>query len=251
MPIEATPSWSRPAAEDNAAAKVIRLLLAFTNAPRPATASHLARSARLSSSTAHRLLLALELEGLAERLGRGWVAGTKLRELTTSAGGGTGRNLADVARPWLVEGAAHTQGCALHVVVLEGSEVIYLDRIGGPRTRLLPTHPGLRLPAHLTAAGRSLRRQHVSSAPDADDRAGNAADGAPVRVAYDRGEALPGVSCVAAPVLRRGVAVGAISVTGHSDAFDAVSMGRVVVWVAGRITIDLSSRPVAPAAGPH
>ena len=118
----------------------------------------------------------------------------------------------------------------VHLAVLDGVDVVYLERIRGHKVANIASRVGGRLPAHSTGVGKALLAHH----PDVARRV-MAAPMHPrtpytitsprllaeelerIRVAgiaYDREENSIGIMCAAAPILVDGVAVGAVSVTG-------------------------------------
>src|SRR5438034_383570 len=63
------------------------------------------------------------------------------------------------ARPLLEDGAART-GETTHLAVLQGADVLYVDKEQPPgEAPQLVTEVGVRLPAHLTAVGRAILAQ--------------------------------------------------------------------------------------------
>lgn len=57
-------------------------------------------------------------------------------------------------------------------------------------------------------------------------------------VAYDREEVAVGLTCVAAPILKHGIAVAALTVAGPSGAFDPTLHATAVRRAANAIAID-------------
>lgn len=114
-------------------------------------------------------------------------------------------------------------GLVVHLAVLEGPDVVYLDKIGDQR---IPTRVGGRQPAHCTAVGKAILAYRDEDA-DIDLRVRKtrysisggtqlAVELAKVRahgVAFER-ESLLGFGCVAAPIGGPGEAVAAVSVCG-------------------------------------
>ncbi len=112
----------------------------------------------------------------------------------------------------------------MHLAVLDGSDVVYLDKIGDSR---IPTRVGGRVPAHCTAVGKAiLAYADQDDAVDLRARktkysiasaAHLAVELAKVRargVAFEREESLLGFGCVAAPIGSPGEAMAAVSVCG-------------------------------------
>ena len=167
-----------------------------------------------------------------------------------------------VVGPLLYELSQRT-GLVGHLAVLDGREVLFLDRSGGRSRVLIPTRVGGRLPAHSTAVGKALlatlepgiaeaalRGNAVArTARTIVDRAELHRELARIRnrqgVAVDTEESLPGVGCVAVPIRGRGVAVAAISlsgtVNGERTALDTARLARALAEVAKE-----ASRTLAP-----
>ena len=120
----------------------------------------------------------------------------------------------------------------VHLGVLVGTHVVYLDKVEPERSVRVWSAVGRRSPAVTTALGRALlafRGTDRSMLPTYARAAGDVAGADPARVwevleaARARGYATEdqeneaGISCVAVPLLRSGVAVAAVSVTAPSD----------------------------------
>ncbi|MEP4378319.1 MAG: IclR family transcriptional regulator [Alphaproteobacteria bacterium] len=139
----------------------------------------------------------------------------------------------------------------VQLAALEGPQIVYCDKVVPPDGHSVSTAVGMRLDAHATGAGkamltwlapdevRDLYRQHppVGHTP----RTITIVD-ALVRelevirlqgYAVDEGEMIPGLACVAAPVLNTlGRAVAALSVSAPASGFDPARVARL----AGRLT---------------
>lgn len=137
--------------------------------------------------------------------------------------------------------------------VLDGNQVVYLDKIGGHTSSPVISRPGGRLPASCTGLGKvmlahssddsieralalGLDRRTPNSIVDGDAFRLELAEIRRVGLAFDREEAQPGIACVAAPIRGAGRAIAAISVSGPPDRIDfervgpAVSAAAVGVW---------------------
>ena len=136
----------------------------------------------------------------------------------------------------------------VHLAVLDGTQVVYLEKLTGHRPIGTSSRVGGRLPALCTALGKVLtafradgpwsavevpvaRTKHTLTDP-IEIRSVLAR----VRregVAYDREEADPGVHCVAAPVTGPdGACVAALSVTGPAGRLDLCRLAAVVSTAA-------------------
>ncbi|OWY60187.1 hypothetical protein B7486_70525, partial [cyanobacterium TDX16] len=106
----------------------------------------------LPKSTVHRMVDQMASIGWIERDLSGYRIGMRLFEI-----GGLAerhRRLSDVAHPHLHALSAAT-GFAVQMAILDGSEVVYLERIP-VKTFRLPTRQGGRQPAYCTALGKAM-----------------------------------------------------------------------------------------------
>ncbi|MEV6655909.1 IclR family transcriptional regulator [Nocardia fluminea] len=236
------------------------ILDAFDAATPTLTLLGLAERTGLPRSTVHRILdQMIRLRWLAHTPG-GYRLGLRVLELGGLAA--EQNELREVVGPLLYELSQRT-GLVGHLAVLDGREVLFLDRSGGRSRVLIPTRVGGRLPAHSTAVGKALlatlepgiaeaalRGNAVArTARTIVDRAELHRELARIRnrqgVAVDTEESLPGVGCVAVPIRGRGVAVAAISlsgtVNGERTALDTARLARALAEVAKE-----ASRTLAP-----
>jgi DNA-binding IclR family transcriptional regulator len=134
----------------------------------------------------------------------------------------------------------------VHLAVLDGYEVLYVEKISGHNGATALTRVGGRLPAYCSAVGKVLLAYGGPELIDAVLDAGLVArtpttittperlraELARVRaegVAFDRGECVSGVACLAAPVLGpEDVCVGAVSVTGSAARLKLDVLGPTV-----------------------
>lgn len=154
-----------------AADQTLRILRYLAHQRGPVAASTLSTQLGIPRSSVYHLLGALEEHGFVVHLPieRRWALGVSAFEL----GGGYARQepLARLGRPLLAE-LVDRVGESAHLAVLAGRDVLYIVEERAPRRPSLVTDVGVRLPAHLTASGRSmlaaLPRQQVRALyPDA------------------------------------------------------------------------------------
>lgn len=170
----------------------------------------------------------------------------------------------DVARPFIKELCTST-GHVAHLALLDEQDVVYLEKVGGAFASALPSRVGGRLPAHCTGVGKVLlayspravvdrylgtglcRRTHASIATR------ESLEAAMVRIrnvgySTERDEAVPGVACVAAPILDLDTAVAAISVCGPRDRVRVEDLKYRVMWTAAEISrrLTVTARPAPP-----
>lgn len=213
--------------------KAISLLTAFNTTAGSATLTELARVAGVPKSTAHRLLGVLRDAGLIDRDGMDWYLRTPMLRLGTLALRGGAGVLREVALPHLSELYELTHE-NVHLGVLDGTEVVYLDKIYGHHSTSTPSRVGSRLYAHTSGLGKAILSRsgrepirrvlesglrpatvHLITLPGLFLRQLETArhEG----VAFDREECREGLVCVAAPIIgASGRAVAAISVAGSA-----------------------------------
>ncbi|MEU8899080.1 IclR family transcriptional regulator [Nocardia sp. NPDC048505] len=227
------------------------ILDAFDGSTPTLTLLGLAERTGLPRSTVHRILdQMIRLRWLAHAPG-GYRLGMRTLELGGLAA--DHNEIRDVVSPLLHDLAQRT-GMVGHLGVLDGREVLYLDKAGGRGTANVPTRLGGRMPAHSTALGKALLASLEPSIIEASfrdplpqltsrticDRGELHRELARIRhrqgVAVDNEEAVAGIACVAVPVRGRGAAVAALSltaqITGERTALDTARLARVLVEVA-------------------
>ena len=132
-----------------------RVLRAFTNADQELGVTELAQRLGLGKSTVHRLVATLAAERLLERdkaTGR-YRLGLALYELGTNVSEHV--DLHQAALPVLTT-LRHNTGEMVHVAVLDGLEVIYVERLESHHLLPIFRTVGHRLPAHWTSSGKVL-----------------------------------------------------------------------------------------------
>lgn len=206
--------------------RVSLLLEAFDGAS-VLTLAELTRRSRLPRSSAHRLLEQLVGLGWVSRVGNHYSLGMRICEIGTLV---LHHNaVRQAAAPFLQE-LHRVSGLAVHLGVLDGADVIYLDRVGGTNTRL-PTRIGGRLPAHATAIGKMLMASHgLPRAPERLARLTPRTITQPEQLeavldraradrwCVEHGEGVLGISCAAVPLGAPNGEPAALSVSGPTEA---------------------------------
>lgn len=215
--------------ERTAVDKAVSLILAFGSDARSALGvSELSRRTRLSKSTAFRLLSMLERNQVVVRAGTGYRLGSLLSD--------TGSNevaahdaLRDSLTPYLMDLYDLTHQ-TVHLAVIHGPEVIYLNKLQGHRAPSSPSRIGGHAPAYATGIGKVLLAWNPESIDQTvaapfvpwtpntitSDSALFAAleEVRRTGVAFDRDESLVGLSCIAAPIMgRSGRPIAAFSIS--------------------------------------
>lgn len=241
--------------------KALQLLEAFRSSGPVVGVSEIARLADVPKSTAFRLLAYLEKSGFVERRGRGYSLGQRLFELGNSVPVCRPRGLRDIAMPHLSDLFVAT-GSVVHLGVLEGTDVVYLEKIFGRATLEVPTIVGGRMPASSSALGKAmmsvngrdaiapvlakgLARLTPYSVSDPARFLQQLSRAHAEGVAYDREEVMLGMVCVAAPVISQGRAVAAVSVSSPTARFNERVVAAQVRTAAERISQDLCATAAA------
>jgi DNA-binding IclR family transcriptional regulator len=143
--------------------RALRLLKAVATTTRPATLSSLAQSLSLSRTTAHRLLAALESEGLVTHApgDQTYRPGPELTALSLHAF--PVHELRTLARP-LLEQLAETSGETATLELLTGNEVLIVDEVPSRRLVAAQMEIGTRWPLHVTSTGKAL----LAAMPEAE-----------------------------------------------------------------------------------
>ena len=134
--------------------KVVALLDAFTPTTPELSLNELAAETGLPVSTTYRLASELVAWGGLERVaGGGYRIGLRMWELGSLAP--RGESLREVALPFMSDLYEATRE-NVHLAVLDGAEVLYVEKLSGRRAMPVRTRRGGRLPLHATAAGKVL-----------------------------------------------------------------------------------------------
>lgn len=252
---------------NQSAERTFAILECVGAAENPVPLATVARQTGLNRATAYRLLAVLTRMGWIHKdTGDGtYTLGYKVFAL--------GRRQSQLetithhAQPF-IRRLAWDLGETVHLAALEGPQVVYCDKVEPPEGHPVSTAVGMRLDAHATGVGkavlawiehdevRQLYRQHLPHAHTARTITNVDAllrELSAIRVrgyAMDDGEMIPGLTCVAAPIMNSiGRAVMAVSVSVPASRIDAARAAHL----AGRVTataaeisayiIDRDSRP--------
>lgn len=230
MPSSQCHQIHRPDEAVSAIAKAARVLRSLASADGGGLGLvEMATEVDLPKSTTHRVLAELMTEGLVGRQGLRYRLGPSWFALQTALASSEWVQLADRAREPLASLFGRADA-TVHLAVLDGSNVRYLEKLTGRGGCSVPTRVGSVMPATCTAVGKSLlafagddvvepligRPLPMTStrsirSPERLLRQLGATRA--TGIAYDLEESRPGLFCVAAPVLRSGRAIAAVSVS--------------------------------------
>ncbi|MFZ2172498.1 MAG: IclR family transcriptional regulator [Rhodococcus sp. (in: high G+C Gram-positive bacteria)] len=202
--------------------KAFDVLKTFNQSQRVLSLSEIARRSGLPKSTAHRILTMLLEVKAVERRGQDYRIGLRMFVMGTCS---TEVQLRDVALPHL-ERLRRVTRQTVHLAVLEGADVVYLEKLPSYASPATPAVIGGRLRAESTGVGKALlafgdRTPDLGSAWD-KKMASTLGRTQPLQdylqnvrrsgIAGDREEAARGLACVATPIIIGSKAVAAISV---------------------------------------
>jgi IclR family transcriptional regulator, KDG regulon repressor len=233
--------------------RALAVLDGFMGEDHSLTLSELVRQVGMPKSTVFRLVTQLTESGYVERDGNRYSLSTHVFKLGNRHRMCGAASLRESAVPHLAALFQHT-GNTVSLAVLDGLQILYLDRIRGVRSGVSPAHVGETLPAMNTALGKAM----IAFGQPDDIR--NAVEGNLVRrtphsivlpklmrdqlirvrqsgIAFDNQETLVGLVCVAAPILvdNTGAPVGAISLSGPALRFKAAPAAPLVRRAAALI----------------
>ncbi|MPY55958.1 IclR family transcriptional regulator [Streptomyces spongiae] len=235
-PAQHSPAQADESDRQTAVDKALMLLKSLAELDGEIGVSELARRTRLTKSTTFRLLGILHRNDLVERAGSDYRLSPMLFDIGARVYGPTPPLLQELLMPHLADLYEFTHE-TVHLAVLHETDVVYVNKIQGHRAIRTPTRIGARLPAYCTAVGKALlsfdhdaaeaaivdgftpHTEYTCTDPDLfrTELARVRRDG----VAYDRQEAVLGLTCVAVPVMgSAGRPVAALSVASADHRFE-------------------------------
>lgn len=216
---------------DKAFVKGLNLLSALAESSHPRTLTSLAEQLSLTKSNTHRLLQTLIEEGFVRQEGDKGLYAPTLRLWELGYRIVADLDLLEVARAPMRELSAVTSE-TIHLSVIEGMEVIYLDKIEGNHAVRAYTHVGGHAPSWAVATGKAMLAHNaaaearlLATAPcaaftnttltGADALRDEFARIRETGIAFNRGEWRADVHGAAAPVRdARGEVIAALGISG-------------------------------------
>jgi DNA-binding IclR family transcriptional regulator len=210
--------------------KALAVLDAFRGDSALLGVSQIAARAQLPKSTVHRLLTVLVYHGYVERSDARYRLGRAIFELGNMVSDCRPRSLRSIAMPFMTNLYEATHA-TVHLAVLDGVDVLYVDKIYGHHGVDLPSRVGGRVPALCTALGKAILarspaavREHALSRPIPRLTPRTVVNQAVLRAALDHAResgiaedcegASLGARCIAAPIVdRAGTVLGAVSLS--------------------------------------
>jgi IclR family acetate operon transcriptional repressor len=232
-------------------ARANAILDAFTPSDRSLGISELARRTGIPKASVSRIVGELVEHRMLERRDGELRLGIRLFELGEQATRPS--DLRRLALAHMADLRAAT-GQTVHLAVLEGAEVVYVQILRAKDAPKLPSRVGGRVPAYATGVGKALLSLLGSAELDAamppvlrpvgpktittrEELEAELSEVRRVGIAYEREESAPGVGCAAAPILdgdKR--AIAAVSVSIRLTHGDLTSLGPAVFTVAAALS---------------
>ncbi|MGV1034310.1 MAG: IclR family transcriptional regulator [Microbacteriaceae bacterium] len=227
--------------------RVSEVLKAYMHDERELTVSEISRRTGIPKATASRIANSMVEFGFLERERDQFRLGIRLFELGQQASRST--DLRKVTFPYMSELMSATKH-TVHLAVLEGTEVVYVQILRSRLTPPTPSRVGGRLPAYATGVGKALLafadNQVVDevltgtlnpvgprTVTDATVLRRSFDEVRENRLAYEREESAADLGCAAAPILdSSGRAIAAISVSVNLNHVDLAKMGPAVSTTA-------------------
>jgi DNA-binding IclR family transcriptional regulator len=235
--------------------KVVAVLDAAAGAP-VVSRGHIAGRTGLPKATANRIVADLVRERLLQPVEGGVGLGIRLFELGALAEQ-RGLGLRDASLPVMQDLYEITHE-TVQLAVLDGIDVVYLQKVSGRRSARLDTRIGGRRPSTCTGSGKLLlacappqlldrvleERGFVRRTPhsivDREVMLRALARIRAERYAVDDEEFALGARSIAAPVVHRGAVVAALSLSGRADRITVPAAAPAVRAAAAAISRDLA-----------
>lgn len=255
----ATHTTNDPKSLSATVGRALEVLDVFLGEDHELTLTELARRIGIPKSTAFRLVTQLTQSGYLTRVGRHYRLSLHTLALGNQHPMCRAGGLREIAAPHLASLYQHT-GLIASIAVLDGTEIVYLDRIRGPRVPPTAARVGNRLPALTTALGKAIVA-HSDPAVVRETIMAGLVRRTPYSIvapglmfeelrrtrntglAFDREETAVGLTCVAAPILadEPKTAVAAISVSGPVLRLVPESVTQLVTRAARLISNEMSA----------
>jgi len=215
--------------------RALQILELLRKNPRGLGVTEISIALKVAKSTAHRLLISLEEHRYVQKFGRESTYRLGLKFIEMNYIVTTNLNVVEISRPFLEKLSSET-GEIVHLVLLDGQEIVYIDKVENSSTIRIYSQVGRRGPLHCTAVGKSilaylgdeessqlLNQIELTRHTDHTLTTREALEKELVTIkansySYDNEEHEMGIRCVGAPIMdHNGRPQYALSVTGPVD----------------------------------
>lgn len=243
--------------------RALRILNLFDDQNKELKITDISQQMNLHKSTVHSLLKTLQMHGYIDQEGH---TGKYRLGMTLVEKGQLllqGLDIRGAARPHLQQ-LSDLTGQSVHLVIMDGHEGVYIDKVEGAKAAIRYSRIGRRVPLHSSAVGKVLAAYRAPGelarildnyvfqihTPQTIDRkdtflevlSGVRQDG----VAFDREENEPGVRCAAAPIFdHTGHCAAAMSIStlvSHVDETQLQHFVKLLLNETKRISANLGYR---------
>lgn len=239
--------------------RISLILDCFSQQDPSLSVGEIASRAGLPKSTTSRLVAALAAQGFLEHQDGELALGLRFFELGEKAS--RPRNLRRLTYAHM-EGLRRVTGHTVHLAVLDGRHVVYIEILPARGTPALPSRVGGRVLAHATAVGKALlafsppalteqlivaglRPVGPRTIVDADELRAALWRIRAAGIATEEEESAPGVACVAAPILVDDRPIAAISISGLASEIDIAASVKVLARTTKELNRQAAGLPAS------
>lgn len=241
--------------------RALQLLDVFTGNTSLLGVSEIARRANLPTSTTHRLLSHLVRGELLTKVGTDYRLSDRMFELGNQVTYSRPHGVRNIAGPYMGELFGAT-GLTTHLAVLEGAQILLVDKISRLQTRPARAVVGGRYSSACTALGKSLLafqpepeihkviaaglpRRTRFSITKPSDLLHQLAEVRTSRIATEFEESTLGQHCIASPIFHDGIAIATIGISGGTGEVDVPKHRALLIRASSEVSRELDRASAA------
>ena len=135
--------------------RALQVLELLRESPRGLGVTGVYPAIKVAKSTAHRLLMSLEEHSYVQKFGRESTYRLGLKFIEMNYVVTKNLNVLEIARPFIERLSTETSEI-VHLVMLDGQEIVYIDKVENSSTIRIYSQIGRRGPLYCTAVGKSI-----------------------------------------------------------------------------------------------
>ena len=135
--------------------RALQVLELLRENPRGLGVTEISTALKVAKSTAHRLLMSLEEHKYVQKFGRESTYRLGLKFIEMNYIVTKNLDVVELARP-LIETLSAETGEIVHLVMLDGQEIVYIDKVENSSTIRIYSQVGRRAPLFCTAVGKAI-----------------------------------------------------------------------------------------------